>query len=83
MGVRDNIRVQFGAKCRRADAESRVTVVNKSVPGRNTTALLGSVAEGMGAEGTYGSVEDMVPILDKEVPRAHKRVVFPLDTSCR
>ncbi|KAJ2970279.1 hypothetical protein NUW54_g12762 [Trametes sanguinea] len=76
MRVRESIRAQLGG--RNAAAGSSGTAVNE--PGLAMGAGAGSA---MGAEGeadgevggVYGSEEDMVPMTDEEVLRAHERLM--------
>ncbi|KAI0718554.1 hypothetical protein C8T65DRAFT_762698 [Cerioporus squamosus] len=79
MGVRESIRMQLGSGGggRRAGAESSATAVNEPLAGASTTAVpeSGIGTEGIGSEGAYGSEEDMVPMSDEEVLRAHERLM--------
>lgn len=77
MRVRESIRVQLG---RGPDAAgSSGTAVNEPVVAGTTRAESGAAQaegmEGIGAEGAYGSDEDMVPMSDEEVLRAHERLM--------
>lgn len=80
MRVRESIRMQLGSPGGpRAGAESSATAVNEPIPGPSTSPGLGlgpgAGTEGIGAEGVYGSEEDMVPMSDEEVLRAHERLM--------
>ncbi|KAI1792392.1 hypothetical protein LXA43DRAFT_887601 [Ganoderma leucocontextum] len=57
--VRESIRVQLG----------------RGAPGADSSGTAVNEMEGMGAEGAYGSDEDMVPMSDEEVLRAHERLM--------
>ena len=63
--VRESIRVQLGGG---RGADSSGTAVSE-------VGIGASGMEGVGAEGAYGSEEDMVPMSDEEVLRAHERLM--------
>ncbi|RPD53733.1 hypothetical protein L226DRAFT_469903 [Lentinus tigrinus ALCF2SS1-7] len=76
MRVRESIRMQLGGTGGpRAGAESSATAVDEPIAGTSTSAGVGPGTEGIGAEGAYGSEEDMVPMSDEEVLRAHERLM--------
>ena len=68
--MRESIRMQLGGGGGRVGAESSATAVNEPVAGPSTAGT-----EGIGAEAAYGSEEDMVPMSDEEVLRAHERLM--------
>ena len=70
MRVRESIRMQLGGGGGRVGAESSATAVNEPVAGPSAVGT-----EGIGAEAAYGSEEDMVPMSDEEVLRAHERLM--------
>ncbi|KAI0753286.1 hypothetical protein C8Q80DRAFT_1097732 [Daedaleopsis nitida] len=74
MRVRESIRMQLGGGGGRAGAESSATAVNEPVAGPSGAGT-GAGTEGIGAAGAYGSEEDMVPMSDEEVLRAHERLM--------
>ncbi|KAI0357825.1 hypothetical protein OH77DRAFT_1398212 [Trametes cingulata] len=70
MGVRESIRAQLGGNAG-AGAGSSGTAVNEPGPAPGGLAT----AESGGAYGPGGSEEDMVPMSDEEVIRAHERLM--------
>lgn len=74
-----------GGEDGRRGAESSATAVNEPIAGPSgSTAGLGTGTEGIrsgqgiqsiGAEGVYGSEEDMVPMTDEEVLQGHERLM--------
>ncbi|EJF61846.1 hypothetical protein DICSQDRAFT_59695 [Dichomitus squalens LYAD-421 SS1] len=79
MRVRESVRVQLGRGAPGGD--SSVTAINEPMerePGAAGQTGMGmgtGTTEGLGAEGVYGSEEDMVPMTDEEVLRAHERLM--------
>ena len=77
--VRESVRVQLGRGAPGGD--SSVTAINEPVGDQDPGAAgqgMGTgtgTTEGIGAEGVYGSEEDMVPMTDEEVLRAHERLM--------